>query len=149
MTRALPSALQRFCLTLLSVLAMMVGSWAQAAMPITGALSEMVICSEGAMRTVWLDAAGTERPAPHECRDCPSCDLPRLDAPAHALRLIPPAHRIMLADIPSAQVPVLRRHLWRPPLRGPPLFTPRFGSLAAFLSDGGHRIGTNARTVPA
>jgi len=41
-------------------------------------LTEMVICSEGEARSVYLDAEGNERPAPHDCRNCPACNLPTM-----------------------------------------------------------------------
>lgn len=67
--------LLRLCLTFLSVLAMLSATAAQASMVPT-LLTEMVICSEGEAKSVYLDADGIEHPAPHDCRVCPACNLP-------------------------------------------------------------------------
>lgn len=41
--------------------------------PVTGPLSQMVICGEGGARTIWLDASGTPVDAPRKCCQCLKC----------------------------------------------------------------------------
>lgn len=126
MTRCAPFFSRlRICLTILSVLMLLAGTWAQAAMPVTGPLTALVICSEGHEKTVWLDAAGEEHPAPHDCCDCTACHAATADA-------LPQVQSLFLPVVwqrgaaPAAVETTLPLHPKGLPLsRGPPLFNPR------------------------
>lgn len=122
MTRARPIPSLRLCMAILSVLAMLTGGWAQAFVPVAEGMTE-VICSDGVMKTVRLDAPdGT--PAQQDCNDCPACTVP---APMALAPAADPARP--LTWLPAAQPrpdarPILSRRLSEPLSRGPPSFSP-------------------------
>lgn len=112
-------------MTLLAVVLVLLAGWIGPAQAMRGpaSLISMVICSEGDTRTIWLDAAGEEQPAPDQCCGCPDCALPNLLAAGTSLPArLPGSH---FAQEPARQA--AQRGDLRPvsPVRtrGPPIFT--------------------------
>ncbi|MTE01059.1 hypothetical protein GIY56_12210 [Paracoccus sp. YIM 132242] len=109
----------RLCLAILPVLMLLAGGPGFA--PRAGAMA-VVLCSEGAMKTVLADP-GTG-PAPQDCRDCPACTPPlpavlaQADGPARPADWRPAFH---LRPITAA---VLSRKAPGPLSRGPPPSSP-------------------------
>ena len=65
----------RLCLAFLPVLMLLAGTGAQAFAQAAEA-TVVVICSDGAMKTLRIGADGTADHDPQDCRDCPACLLP-------------------------------------------------------------------------
>ena len=119
MKRAPCSFLLRLCLAFLPVLMLLAGTGAQAFAETAQAMT-VVICSDGAMKTVRIGADGTADHGPAECRDCPACilplagGLPRAADPARAADWRPLVHpRPVVAAALSRKAPA-------PLSRGPP-----------------------------
>lgn len=120
MTQARSHVLFRLCLALLPVLGLLSGTWAQASMPPAGPMT-VVICSDGAMKTVRLDAQGEPGQAPQDCRDCPACVLPMSVGFAPITFPARPVAGPSAVDLPPGArlVPTLRTSA--PLSRGPPI----------------------------
>ncbi|VDC19915.1 DUF2946 family protein [Pseudogemmobacter humi] len=151
MTRSPPLLFRlRICLTILSVLALLTGTWAQAATPVTGPLTALVICGGEGEKTVWLDGAGNEHPAPHDCCDCALCDVAAGEFP-QAQSLVHPATWQRGAPPAAAGTIAPSRHRCLPPSRGPPPFPARmslFSAISAMAEDAAG-LRASARTIPA
>ena len=111
-------AFNRF-LCLLALLAVALYGAASGAAVAKGPVMEMVICSDGGIATVLLDAKG-DPVDPSDCFHCPDClvlAFGPLAGPAAATTPPPPAR--LLARALPADLPTPRNHL-RPLSRGPP-----------------------------
>lgn len=119
--------LSRFqlCLTVLSVLMLLAGPWAQGFATASEAMT-VVICSDGAMKTVTVDAQGKAGHSPRECRDCPACILPMAADLAQAADLTRPTDWRAAVHPQAIATVVLSRRAPGPLSRGPPIQTPRF-----------------------
>lgn len=151
MTRCAPFFSRlRICLTILSVLMLLAGTWVQAAMPVTGPLTALVICGGEGEKTVWLDDAGNEHPAPHDCCDCALCNVAAGEIP-QAQSLIHPATWQRGAPPAGAGTITPSRHRCLPPSRGPPPFPARMSPLSAISAMAEDAAGLRfpARTIPA
>lgn len=107
----------RLCLAVLPVLMLLAGSWGQS---FAAEAMTVVICSDGAMKTVRIDPDGKAGHGPQQCRDCPACVLPTAAGPAQAADPARPADwravprpRPVAAALPS-------RKAQGPLSRGPP-----------------------------
>lgn len=65
----------RLCLAILPVLLLLAATWAQASAAVAGPM-QVEICSDGVMKTVWMDSQGEPATVPHDCSDCSACTLP-------------------------------------------------------------------------
>lgn len=111
-------ALTRF-LCLLALLAVALYGAAAGAMVARGPAMEMVICSEGGIATVLLDAKGDPVDS-SDCFHCPDCLVLAFGLPAGpAAEKAPPRPARMLAPAAPSVLPAPRIHL-RPLSRGPP-----------------------------
>lgn len=112
----------RFCAALLTMIALILGQAAEA-FPRHGSvgLTEMVICADGAERTIRVDASGTPVENTADCAKCPDCLSPALAVlPSHDVAPLPqgvrPVARLMGAPFPKIQA---RRPV--PAARAPPM----------------------------
>lgn len=115
---AMKRALHRiFCLFALVAVALY-GAAAGAAVA-RGPMTEMVICSEGGMTMIMLDAKG-DPVDPADCSHCPDCIVLAVGLPAgpEGVPALPRPVRILMRAV-AADLPAPRNHL-RPLSRGPP-----------------------------
>lgn len=146
MIRNTPIFRLRIGLILFSVLMLLAGSWAP--MPVAGPAVTMVICSDGAMKTVRVDDQGDQQRGLHECRHCQACDAPILGPVPVALA----AHEVGWGLADPVQPAADAALPWRADgwlARGPPFPSSRSRTLAAALPQGPDEDRANARTIPA
>lgn len=128
----------RILLTLLSALMLVSANQVQAAMPVHGALTAVEICGEGVARTIYIDAAGNEQPAPHDCSDCPECALPMvMDFQKGASLSRPSAPSRLHPVLPTRQIGTVRARDTAQP-RAPPDHTFLHDTHARFLRIAGY-----------
>ena len=121
MTCRRPSLWLRLAATMLVALSLVMAGQARAAMPFSGPLTAVEICHDAQVAVIWLDAEGTEHPAPQDCRDCCLCAAPVPVLPGAAPGAAP--HEIHATAAPRLQHgkgPAERDHQI-PSARGPPL----------------------------
>lgn len=161
MNRLADHSLFHRSVTLLAVVLVLVAGWIgpAEAMRAQGALMPLVICADGPPRTVWIDAAGEEQPAPDRCCDCPDCALPNLLATGSSLPArVPGSHFAQEPALWTAQRGDLRP-VSPVRTRGPPIFTtartamvlpPQGGMFRPeFVQAAPRGIRANAREIPA
>lgn len=148
MIRTMPIFRLRIGLILFSVLVLLVGTWTQASVPVAGSAVMMVICSDGAMKTVRLEGQGDHHRGPHECRHCQACDVPVLGPVPVAAS----ASRLAWGPAGLSQLAADAALSWRANgrlARGPPFPSSRSRIFAAVLPRGSDEDWANARTIPA
>ncbi len=121
--------------------------------------TEMVICSDEGMKTIYLDAGGAPAKSPADCWTCPDCiGTPAIATPPTPVGPASPDVTAVSQVLPARQVLLPSRYL-RPETRGPPQAAHGIHDLAPVavppLAEGEqftgpcHRIGrplTEART---
>ncbi len=87
-------------LAYLATFALLVGAWAAVVLPVhaaTGAgLTEMVLCADGKMKTVTVDAQGNAAGKSDGCHHCPDC-LPTLTG-----GIVPTQYNALRPDVATA-----------------------------------------------
>lgn len=110
----------QLCLTVLSVLMVLAGPWAQG-FAMAAEAATIVICSDGTMKTVTVDPQGKSGHPAQDCRDCPACILPLPANLAQAADVTRPTAWRPAVHPQALTAVVLSRRAPGPLSRGPPI----------------------------
>lgn len=107
--------------------------------------TEMVICSDEGMKTIYLGAGGAPAESPADCWNCPACfGTPAIATPPTPVGPASPDVTAVSRTQPAGQVLLPSRYL-RPETRGPPQAAHGIHDLApaavSLLAEGGHSTG--------
>lgn len=122
MIRAVALSRLRLCLAVLPVLMLLAGPWTQISAVEAMAI---VICSDGAMKTVQVDA-NADRGSGQECRDCPACIMPISTVRMQNSDSTRPTDWIAVFHPLAIDTGFLSRRAPGPLSRGPPIQLPRY-----------------------